>query len=125
MIIKEENSLSGFKKAGYAFKIRTMSSGYIDLFCYSDKRTCQKYYNAFEDVIDYFNSGIEEDEDVLNDRYANEIQDVYEMAQHYASDFYEEIDYRHDIIVRTVEDVYLDRFADKYYIIINDIALDI
>ena len=75
---------------------------------------------------DYFEGAdIEEYPEVLNDMYADSIQGVYEMAQHYASDFYEEIDYRHDVEDYNGKEVYLDKFADKYYIIINDIAIDI
>lgn len=122
--IKEDTDLRDYKKAGYAFKVRTIYSGYIDLFCYTDRKTCKKYYDAFEDTIKQFEN-VEDDYFNIQDAYEDSIQGVYEAAQRYTSDFYEEIDWRKDIINYKGNEVYLDNFNDKYYIIINNIIIDI
>lgn len=125
--ITENSDLYGFKFSGYGFKTRSMHTALIDLWCFKDKRTCLKYYNGLKDIVDYFeDSDISDNEvDDYNIMYQNDMQSFFESCQENAVAYYEEIDWRHDIESYKGQDVYLDKFNDKYYKIISDHTIDI
>ena len=124
IMIKEtnESDLRDYRKAGYAFGVRTMYSGYVDLFCFESRKQCESWLKEFIDIYNYYS-----DEDTIDTyepesldiAYADHMQGTYESCQHMAKDFYEEIDYRRNIIKYKGNNVYIDNFNDKYYIVIN------
>ena len=128
MIIREEVDLRNYKFSGYGFIVRTGWSGYLDLFCFADKKSCMSYYNNLKEIINDFDNMDDtsyDGPDDYNYMYEDTIQSFYESCRDNAIDYFEEIDWRRNIISYKGQDVYLDNFNDKYYKVINDIAIDI
>jgi hypothetical protein len=128
MIIKEDTDLKDYKFSGYGFIIRTSWSGYVDLFCFKDRKTCMNYYNRLQEIINDFENMDDtsyDGPDDYNYMYEDTIQSFYESCRDNAVDYFEEIDWRRNIISYKGQDVYIDNFNDKYYKVINDIAIDI